>query len=106
NQGFDFRGVTAITLDSWKVYDCVGLQSAATVRGFQAGLLAFDRVFSGELQASEPQSGTIATAADNAFDAGAVVISANGNFGPGASTVRSPAIAHKVIGVGGFGVET
>src|SRR5262249_13677742 len=38
--------------------------------------------------------------------AGAVVIAANGNFGPNASTGRSPAIAHKVIGVGGFGVET
>ncbi|HET6315684.1 MAG TPA: S8 family serine peptidase [Chloroflexota bacterium] len=106
NQGSDFRGVTAITLDSWKVYNCVGLDSVATVRGFQAGLLAFDRVFIGELQASESESGAIATAADNAFDAGAVVIAANGNFGPGASTVRSPAIAHKVIGVGGYDVET
>ncbi|HEY0582675.1 MAG TPA: S8 family serine peptidase [Chloroflexota bacterium] len=106
NQGADFRGITAITLDSWKVYGCAGLDSAATVRGFQAGLLAFDRVFIGELQASETENGTIATAADNAFDAGAVVISANGNFGPGASTVRSPAIAHKVIGVGGYNVET
>lgn len=106
NQGSDFRGITAITLDSWKVYTCAGLDSAATVRGFQAGLLAFDRVFIGELQASETDSGTIATAADNAFDAGAVVISANGNFGPDPSTVRSPAIAHKVIGVGGFSVET
>jgi hypothetical protein len=106
NQGIDFQGATAITLDSWKIYTCAGLNSAATVRAFQAGILAFDRVFIGELQASESESGAIATAADNAFDAGAVVISANGNFGPGASTVRSPAIAHKVIGVGGFGVET
>ncbi len=106
NQGADFRGITAITLDSWKVYDCTGLDTAATVRGFQAGLLAFDRVFIGELQASENENGTIATAADNAFDAGAVVIAANGNFGPDPTTVRSPAIAHKVIGVGGFGVET
>ncbi len=106
NQGFDFRGGTAITLDSWKVYTCSGLDTGATVRAFQAGILAFDRVFIGELQASEPESGMIATAADNAFDAGAVVIAANGNFGPNARTVRSPAIAHKVIGVGGFDVET
>jgi serine protease AprX len=106
NQGNNFRGITAITLDSWKIYTCGGLDSAAAVRGFQAGLNAFDRVFIGELQANESESGSIATAADNAFDAGAVIISANGNFGPGASTVRSPAIAHKVIGVGGYGVET
>ena len=83
NQGTDFRGITAITLDSWKVYSCGGLDTAATVRGFQAGLLAFDRVFIGELQANESESGVLATAADNAFDAGAVVISANGNFGAG-----------------------
>jgi hypothetical protein len=105
-QGAAFRGITAITLDSWKVYDCSGLDTAATVRGFQAGLLAFDRVFIGELQANENESGVLATAADNAFDAGAVVISANGNFGDAASTVRSPAIAHKVIGVGAYEIET
>jgi serine protease AprX len=106
NQGSAFRGVTAITLDSWKIYDCVGLDSDAAVDGFEAGLLAFDRVFIGEIQASESENGAIATAADNAFDAGAVVISANGNFGSAASTVRSPAIAHKAIGVGAYDVET
>jgi hypothetical protein len=106
NQGYDWRGVTAITLDTWRVYSCLGLNSAATVRGFQAGLLAYDRVFVAEVQALETESGVIATAADNAFDAGAVVIAANGNFGPNAGTVRSPAIAHKAIGVGAYDVAT
>src|SRR5206468_12144967 len=102
NQGADWRGVTGITLDTWRVYSCVGLNSAATVRGFENGLLEWDRVFVAEVQAIESESGTIATAADNAFDAGAVVISANGNYGPAASTVASPAIAHKSIGVGAY----
>jgi len=56
----------------------------------------------GEIQANEADDGAIATAADNAYDSGAIFVSANGNFGPNASTVRSPGIAHKVIGVGGF----
>ena len=56
----------------------------------------------GEIQANESETGTIATAADNAYDAGIIFVSANGNFGPNASTVRSPGIAHKVLGVGGF----
>ncbi|HEY3080446.1 MAG TPA: S8 family serine peptidase [Chloroflexota bacterium] len=108
NLGAAWRGVTAITVDSWKVYPngCGGLNSAAVLRGFQTGLLVFDRVFIAEMQAGESESGAIATAADNAFAAGAVVIAANGNYGSGASTVRSPAIAHKVIGVGAYNVET
>ena len=39
-------------------------------------------------------------------ETGAAVIAANGNFGPGAGTVRSPAIAHRVIGVGAVDVNT
>jgi len=34
-----------------------------------------------EMQASEGDQGTIAKAAENAFDAGAIIIAANGNFG-------------------------
>jgi hypothetical protein len=108
NLGADFRGVTAITIDSWKVYPngCGGLNATAVLRGFQNGLLVFDRTFIAEMQAGESENGTIATAADNAFAAGAAVIAANGNFGSGAGTVRSPAIAHKAIGVGAYNVET
>src|SRR5262245_12708566 len=80
NLGSAWRGITAITVDSWKVYPtgCGGLNATAVVRGFQRGLLVFDRVFIAEMQANESQNGTIATAADNAFAAGAVVIAANG----------------------------
>lgn len=100
--GGQYRGVTEISTDSWQIYTAGGLNTTAAVRAIQAGIAAFDKVLVGEIQASESESGTIATAADNAYDAGIIFVSANGNFGPNASTVRSPAIAHKVLGVGGF----
>ena len=113
--GNDFRGVTGITLDSFKVYPTSfdaaglcngGLSVSAAVRGFQRAVAVLDRVIVAEMQGSGSDTGTISTAADNAFDAGAVIIAANGNFGPGASTVNEPAIAHKVIGVGNFDVQS
>jgi hypothetical protein len=122
NRGNNFRGVTAITLDSWKIYPTSfdpitgfcngGLDSPAAVRAFQAGLAVWDRVFVAEIQSIQGPTGTIATAADNAFDAGAVVIAANGNNGrtvtgqPIKGSVNSPAVAHKVIGVGAYHVDT
>jgi len=100
------RGVTAITLDSWQIYTNGGLDSGAAVRAFQRGIAVYDRVFIGEMQAGEGENGAIALAADAAYDAGAVVVAANGNAGPGASTVRSPGIAHKVLGIGAYKVDT
>lgn len=107
-QGNAFRGVTAITLDSFKVYPsgCGGLDTVAAVRGFQAAVAALDRVIVAEMQGGGDDLSAISIAADNAFDAGAVIIAANGNNGPGASTVNSPANAHKAIGVGNFDVQT
>lgn len=101
-RGNQYRGVTEIPTDSWQIYTAAGLNTAAAVRAIQAGIAAFDKVLVGEIQANESDIGTIATAADNAYDAGIIFVSANGNFGPNASTVRSPGIAHKVLGVGGF----
>jgi hypothetical protein len=110
NQGNDFRGITSITLDSFKIYatatPCGGLDEAAAVRGFQAAVAALDRVIVAEMQGTGDHLSAIARAADAAFDAGAVVIAANGNFGPNASTVRCPANARRVIGVGSFDVQT
>jgi subtilisin family serine protease len=115
NQGNAFRGVTAITLDSFKVYPsttgpgggCTGfLDSAAAVRGFQTAVAVLDRVIVAEMQGGGDDLSAISRAADAAFDAGAVVIAANGNNGPNASTVNTPANAHRVIGVGNFDVQT
>jgi subtilisin family serine protease len=58
------------------------------------------------MQSGGDETSAISTAADNAFDAGAVIIAANGNFGPNTGTVNSPANAHKAIGVGNFDVQT
>lgn len=111
--GDAYRGVTAITLDSFKVYPtsfapdgtCTGgLDRAAAVRGFQAAVAALDRVIVAEMQGNGSETSSISAAADNAFDAGAVIIAANGNNGPGAKTVNEPANAHKVLGVGAFDV--
>ncbi|MBA3451123.1 MAG: S8 family serine peptidase [Chloroflexia bacterium] len=114
NLGDAYRGVTAITLDSFKVYPstfdrtrCTGsLDRAAAVRGFQAAVAVLDRVIVAEMQGSGSDTSSISTAADNAFDAGAVIIAANGNNGPAASTVNEPANAHKVIGVGNYDVQS
>lgn len=105
NLGNPYRGVTDIRLDSWQIYTAAGLNSAATIKGLEAAVALFDKVIVGELQANETETGTIATAADHAYDCGAIIVSANGNFGPGDGTVRSPAIAHKVLGVGGIFVK-
>ena len=105
--GSEFRGVSGITLDNLKVYSgCNGLDSAAAVDGFQRAVAILDRVIVAEMQGSGAETSAIPTAADNAFDAGAVIIAANGNFGPGAGSVRAPANAHKVLGVGAYDVES
>ncbi|MGW2984310.1 S8 family serine peptidase [Streptomyces goshikiensis] len=108
SQGNDFRGVTGITLDSFKVYatatPCGLLDAAAAVRGFQAAVQVLDRVVVAEMQGGGDHLSAIAQAADAAFDAGAVVIAANGNNGPNAGTVNCPANARRVIGVGAFDV--
>jgi len=115
NQGNAYRGVTAITLDSFKVYPTSfnanglcngGLSSPASVNGFQTAIAVLDRVIVAEMQSSGNDQSAISSAADNAFDAGAVIIAANGNNGPASRTVNAPAIAHKVIGVGAFNVQT
>jgi serine protease AprX len=116
-QGNQYRGVTAITLDSLKVYPagvrnpqtnlCTGgLNTTAAVLGFERAVEIGDRVIVAEMQGSGNSSSAISAAADAAFDTGAVIIAANGNFGPGERSVRAPANAHKVIGVGAFDVQT
>ena len=107
-QGADFRGVTAITLDSFKIYPSGGgfLDSNAAVRAFQVAVSVLDRVIVAEMQGGGDDLSAISAAGDAAFDAGAVVIAANGNNGPAASTVNTPANAHRVIGVGNFDVQT
>ena len=114
NLGNGSRGVTAITLDSFKVYPspaapggaCIGLDQGAVLRGFQTAIGVLDRVIVAEMQAGSDENGAISQAADAAFDAGAVVIAANGNNGPGSGTVNAPANARRAIGIGDFDVAS
>lgn len=107
--GTEFRGVTGIQTDSWKVFygPLPGeLDTTATINALQASVDTANRVLVMEMEAHETEWGTIAIGSDDAYDAGAIIVAANGNQGQGACTVRSPAIAHKVIGVGGFKINT
>jgi hypothetical protein len=108
NLGNGFRGITAIILDSFKVYltGSGGLDAQAAVFGFQNAVAQLDRVIVAEMQGAGDHLSAIAQAADAAFDAGAVVIAANGNNGPKFSTVNCPANARRAIGVGSFDVRT
>lgn len=106
NLGNLYRGVTRITLDSFKVYPagCGGLDGTASVKAFEKAIAVLDRVIVAEMQGGGGINSAISTAANNAFNAGAVIIAANGNNGSAAGTVNSPANAHRVLGVGNFDV--
>jgi len=104
--GNRFEGMTKIILDSFNIYTCATLDVSATVRAVETSLSILDRVLVAEIQASEGLNGAIVTAFENAYTTGAVVIAANGNFGPSASTVRSPAIGRKVLGIGAYDINT
>jgi len=69
-------------------------------------VLWLDKVIVAEIQLNAGEASASSTAADNAFNAGSVVIAANGNFGPGAGTVRSPGNAHKALGIGAADLQT
>jgi hypothetical protein len=105
NQGEDYRGVTAMTVDSIKVYSSIGLDVNAAIRGIEQAMGGLgDKVIVANVQAGgTPSSSPLSTTADSAFDAGVVVIAANGNTNVQAN-VTSPGNAHKVIGVGAVDV--
>jgi hypothetical protein len=120
NLGNAFRGVTDIVVDSWRAYASLSqggctFATFAAEHSFEVGLMLADRVFAVEAQDKGGHEGILSQAADSAFDAGAVVVAANGNcavsddcnvrVGPRKpGSVRAPASARKVIGVGDFNV--
>jgi hypothetical protein len=108
NLGAPFRGITGITLDSFKIYPsgCGNLDTAAAINGFQRAVNVLDRVIVAEIQATGTETSSLSQAADAAYDAGAVVIAANGNSGPNASTVAAPAVAQKALGIGATDLKT
>lgn len=109
--GIANRGVTGVLVDSFKVYDGTTLfggtlNVTATLRGFQRAIAALDRVIVAEMQATTDENSAIASAADAAYDAGAVVIAAAGNYGPGSSSIACPGNARKALAIGALDVST
>lgn len=107
----DYRGVSSSLIDSFKVYSPTSaggasspalLDHRAAIRGFQQAVAARNFVIVAEMQAKGPDVCAISRAADHAFDTGSLVVAANGNLG----SVRSPANAHRVIGVGCYDAVT
>lgn len=106
NMSNTYRGVTAFTVDSFKVFTSAGHDTAAVVTGFQNAVFVGDRVILTPVQSSTDHGGAISLAADAAFDANHIVVNAAGNFGPNSGTVRAPGNAHKVLAIGSYDVVT
>lgn len=104
--GDPYRGVTAATVDSMRVY-CgpTDIDRVAVQHGFALTVNSLRKVVVAEMQGVDGYHGDLALAAESAYEGGAVVVAANGNT-PGARTVRSPASAHRVIGVGAYEVTS
>ena len=97
--GANRRGVSAISVDSFDVYgnDCL-VGGADTVEGFETAVSWLDKVIVAEIQLHASETSASSTAADAAFNAGSVVIAANGNYGEdGPGSVASPGNAHKAV---------
>ena len=107
NLGNDFRGVTSAFVDSFRVFRPDGqLDQDAARRAFELAETSLCKVIVAEIQGEHDEQSLLALAADSAFDAGAAVIAANGNFGLVGKRVTSPARAHRAIGVGAFDIAT
>jgi hypothetical protein len=105
NHGDSLRGVTWVELDSYRVFACTAadkanpsshLDHAAALRGFQAAVVALDKVIVAEMQGAQSVD-VLSRATDRAFDTGAVVITAVGDT---KTVVTQPGSAHKTITVG------
>jgi hypothetical protein len=106
SNGPAFRGVTDAWVDSFKVFNCTGLNVSAAIKGFGVAIRGGDNVIVAQLQEVASEVGALAAAADDAYDAGAIVIAPVGNAGPLTSTITSPGNAHKALGIGAFYVES
>lgn len=77
------------------------------IRGIETSIIDADDVLVLALgNDGDPTRDDVAQAADNAFDAGLIVVAAAGNDGSeGPGSIDSPANAHKVIAVGSYDIE-
>lgn len=103
NLGVQYRGVTKVEVDSYRVYGDGCLSNTdGILRGFDRAVYWGAKVIVAEVQHGGTHTDSVADAADDAFASGSLVIAANGNFGPGAGTMMSPAVAHNALGIGAY----
>ena len=95
----DYHGVSKSTVDSYKVYNQLGLDYDAVRRAFDLSIQAGDEIILAEMQDTGGEDGTISTEAEAAFDAGSIVIAPVGNTLQ-INAVGAPAAARKVLGIG------
>jgi hypothetical protein len=109
SSGNSYRGITTTIIDVYKIYPnfgkspCIG-DSNLAVAGLQKALNNLEKVIVFEAQAVETEDSGQSHLSDNAFETGAVIISAAGNTGPDAKTVTAPGNARKVLGIGAVDV--
>jgi hypothetical protein len=107
-----FRGITSMKVNVYKwivggsTAACLNGDSANVVTAIQGAVANLEKVLVLPLGSQEGPDSSMSVEADNAFDAGAVVIAASGNNGTGAGTVSAPGNARKVIAVGAVDVKT
>lgn len=107
NLGAANRGVTGITLDSFKVTTSGGgIDGNALIRAYAAAVAVGDDVITASILRWEDENDFVAAGADNAFNAGRVIIACQGNEGPTTYQARSPGNARKALAVGMVDVTT
>jgi serine protease AprX len=107
NLGDNFRGVTAIHMDSLKVTTPGGaINFAAVGRAYQRAVAIGDMVTNASFTSGTDENSFVALAADGAFNAGNVVVAAAGNSGSTAMTIGCPANARRVLAVGAIDAHT
>jgi serine protease AprX len=107
NLGNNFRGVSAIHMDSLKVTaDSGAINFTAVGRAYQRAAAIGDTVTNASFHTGTDENSFAALAADGAFNAGLVVIAAAGNSGPASMTADAPATARHVLAVGAIDAHT
>jgi serine protease AprX len=103
--GDGMAGVTQGSLDCFTVYGSDNrVRVAASVKGFQFAVARLNQVIVAEMQDNTATDiADVSAAADHAYEAGAIVIAANGNYSYWGS--GEPARSRRVIGVGAYYLE-
>jgi serine protease AprX len=103
--GNNWRGVSGSWVDNFRISGDLGggTDLNAVPRAYDRAIFWGDWLVVATIQPDEGPSGSISTGANRLFDMGIAVLASNGNF---SGKSRAPANATKVIGVGGYDVQS